>query len=211
MNTQKFPFAVLGSTSIAASIAALMVACATGAPVSTPDRGTAPVQTPAQIVTPVVTSAPATGALATATAALLQTPATVSLPPAGTTTFHLEITGGPKAGTYDVASTGPADCAYLPNLNKWTAVFLGPPPLTFIQADTSEDLPSLLVSFDRDLPTFVSIRSIGDVTHQVDDRGQSATLTIASEDNEADFADGSPSQEFGPVELTVECGAPFRY
>ena len=133
------------------------------------------------------------------------------MPPVGATAlFHLVIDDGPRAGTYDVSSFGPADCGYLPNLDRWTAVFLGAPPLTFIQASLDDDLPGLLVSFDRNLPTFTSILPEGDVTYEIDDRGQTATLTVVSEENKADFADFS-SVDFGAMELTVECLSVFRY
>ena len=114
-------------------------------------------------------------------------------------------------GSYDVSSSGPTDCAYVSNLERWNATFLGPPPLNFISASLEEDLPTLLVTFDRDSPDAVSFRSIGEVTYEVDDRGESATLSVLSEENEADFGNGSPSVTSGRVELTVECGAPYRY
>jgi hypothetical protein len=134
-------------------------------------------------------------------------------PPAGdaTTTFTLVLADGPKMGTWEVTYSGEvAGCSYLPNLDRWNATWLGPPPLTFIDV-TGDDDPYFLFAFDSEAPNATRFRPIGEVTFEVDDRGDTATLSFVSEENEADFDDGSPSVETGPAELTVECGSIFRY
>jgi hypothetical protein len=120
------------------------------------------------------------------------------------------MTDGPRVGTWDVTYSGEvAGCTYLPDLDRWISLWLGPPPLNFIDV-TGDDDPYFLVTFDRDLPTETGFRPLGEVTFDVDDRGDTATLTFVSEENEADFDDGSPSETFGPIEVTIECGSIFR-
>lgn len=202
---------------ITAIVAVFAVACSSAAPGPTgPSATQMPIPTQAQTVLPATlppaqTAPPATVPLPTPTGAGQPTPAAATAAPAGSTAFHLVVTDGPRAGTYDVSSSGPADCSYVANLQRWNASYLGPAPLNFISVSLDEDLPTLLFTFDRDSPNSVSFRSIGEVTYEVDDRGDNATLSVVSDENEGDFADGSPSVTTGPVELTVECGAPFRY
>lgn len=129
-----------------------------------------------------------------------------------TTTFHLVLADGPKAGTWDVSSSGevPA-CKYLPDLDVWTATYLGLPPLTFIDARGADADPYFLLAFDGEASDAVRFRPIGEITFDVEDRGDSATLTLVSAENEADFDDGSPSVDTGEAALTIECGSVFRY
>jgi len=139
---------------------------------------------------------------------------TTAVPTAGgpVTTYSVVMDEGPRVGTWDVTYQGEvAGCGYLPDLDRWISTWLGPPPLTFVDARGDPDDAYFLVSFDRDLPTATSMRPLGEVTFDVDDRGDTATLTFVSDENEADFDDGSPSETFGPIELTIECGSIFRY
>jgi hypothetical protein len=205
-----------GNLIVVGATAVLVAACGSAAPAASTSATIAPAAP-----TAAVTTAPAIPSVAPPTAPpptiIEQTLAPTEPPPADTpapnnaTTFHLVIADGPKEGTWDVSNEHPTACSYVAELDKWNVSHLGPPPLTFIDAGLSEDLPILLVSFDSEDPSAVRIRSIGDVTYDVDDRGDTATIEIISEENEADFDDGSPSEEFGEMTLTVECAAPFRY
>ena len=140
-------------------------------------------------------------------------PALPTLPPpsGAITTFTVVITGGSRAGTFEVTYQGEvAGCSYLPDLDRWIATWLGPPPLTFVDVSGDDDA-YFLVGLDRDLPTEASFRPLGEVTFEVDDRGETATLTFVSAENEVDFDGGAPSETIGPVELTIECGSIFRH
>jgi hypothetical protein len=125
----------------------------------------------------------------------------------------LVLDDGPKMGTWDVSTTGVVPgCQNDAARESWTTTYLGPPPLDFIDASAASDRdPYFLFSFDSDSPNAVRFRPTGDVTFDVGDSGDSATLTWVSAENEADFDDGSPSVTTGPAELTVECGAVYRY
>lgn len=115
-------------------------------------------------------------------------------------------------GTWEVSTTGVSVCGYVPDRESWTATYLGPPPLDFIDASAANDRdPYFLFAFDKESAEAARFRPTGDVTFNVDDRGDAATLTWISEENEVDFDDGSPSVNTGRAELTVECGAVFRY
>ncbi len=121
------------------------------------------------------------------------------------------MTDGPKVGTWLVTYQGEvAGCTYLPDVDRWIATWLGPPPLTFVSARGEPNDAYFLVAFDGDSPTAARFRPLGDVTFELDDRGDTATLTLVSEENEVDFNDGSPSETIGPIELTIECGSIFR-
>ena len=200
---------------LAVTLGLLASACSGGTPATT--TGTlAPAASHAA-------SAPATTAAATDSApfptseppapTVEPTATTVAATPAplGGTSFHLVVDEGPKAGTYDVTSIGPADCNYVTELDKWNATYLGPPPLSFISAGLAEDFSSLLITFDGDSPAAVYYRSLEDVTYDVEDTGTTATLNIVSDANEVDFEDELASENVGRIELTVECSAPFRY
>jgi hypothetical protein len=119
---------------------------------------------------------------------------------------------GPKMGSWEVTYSGevPA-CGYLPDLDRWISTWLGPPPLSFVDAHGDPSDAYFLITFDSDTPTATRFRPMESVTFEVDDRGDTATLTFVSETNEADFEDGSPSVETGRTEVTVECGSVFRY
>jgi hypothetical protein len=120
------------------------------------------------------------------------------------------MTDGPKVGTWEVTYSGEvAGCSYLPDLDRWIATWLGPPPLSFIDV-TGDDDPYFMFAFDSESPEAIRFVPTGEVTFEADDRGDTATLTFVSETNNADFDDGSPPVNFGPAELTVECGSIFR-
>jgi hypothetical protein len=164
---------------------------------------------------PVVTSLPSAVPVEPTPSPASATPDGPTLAPPTTaagaiTTFTLVMEDGPKAGTWAVTYSGEvAGCRYLPDLDRWIATWLGPPPLTFIDVSGDDD-PYFLFAFDGDSPDATRFRPMGDVTFEVDDRGETATLSFVSEENEADFDDGSPSVTTGPAELTIECGSIFR-
>jgi hypothetical protein len=206
------------------SVCAALGACSS--PTPAPGAPTAGTIAPPAATATAASIAPVSVAPATATAArtvppptvIEMTPGPVDTPPpadtpapANATTFHLVIADGSKAGTWDASDVGPTACSYVADLDRWNVSHLGPPPLTFIDAGLDSDLPVLLVAFDGESPNAVRMRSLGDVTYTVDDRGETATIEIVSEENEADFDDRSPSEDVGQIELTVECAAPFRY
>ncbi len=202
----------LGASLIVA-VSLLALACSSGAPVATPTAATAPTPSAATTLAPATpTTAPAvTAAPATDVPVATPTVAAATAAPANATDFHLVVDEGPMAGTYDVTSIGPADCSYVADLDKWNVTYLGPPPLTFVSGGLSEDLPSLLFTFNSDTPEAVYYRALEDVTYDVDDTGTSATITVHADALEIDFADGSPSLNVNGADLTVECSAPFRY
>jgi hypothetical protein len=211
------------SATLLVAAALVLTACGSSAPAATAVASVTPGATSAPVTVGPATFAATTVAptVAQATAppptVIETTPGPIETPPADTpapanvTTFHLVIADGPKEGTWDATDESPTACNYVAELDKWNVSHLGPAPLSFIDAGLSADLPILLVSFDSQSPNAVRIRSIGDVTYEVDDRGDTATIDLVSEENEADFDDGSPSEEFGEMALTVECAAPFRY
>lgn len=199
-------------------------ACSGGAPaasVSAP-TGTTPSARPSAAATPAdATSAPPSAATAqpptappaAATPAPTTPPAT---PAAGATTFTLVLADGPREGTWEMSQPGGAvpTCQYLPDLERWVATWLGPPPVSFIDVRGESDDPSLLFTFS-DEPEELSFLPSGDVTFEADDRGDTATLKWVSETNDGDFRDElnnvTSSVEIGQAELTIECGSIFRY
>ena len=118
---------------------------------------------------------------------------------------------GPKAGTYDVSSEHPTSCAYVSDLDKWTISYLGLPPLSFIDGGLAEDFSTLLITFDSNTPDAVYFRLHDDLTFDVADTGTTATVTVDAPSMDVRYENGSPEEQTGPVELTVECAAPFRY
>jgi hypothetical protein len=188
---------------------------------------------PATTGVPPVTSAPATTAALSAAptvppvasipatpAAPTETPASATAPPAspaaGGTTFTLVLADGPREGTWVVTEPAGAvaNCKYLPDLERWIATWLGPPPLAFIDVRGDASDPSLLFKF-TDEPDELNFRPSGDVTFEADDRGDTATLTWSSETNDGTYFDSSGnntgSVDMGRADLTIECGSIFRY
>jgi hypothetical protein len=118
---------------------------------------------------------------------------------------------GPRAGTYDVSSEHPTACAYVSDLDKWTISYVGLPPLSFIDGGLAEDFSTLLITFDSQMPDATYFTSPEDLTYEVVDTGTTATISIDVPAMDVRYENGSPSEQTGHVELTVECGAPFRY
>ena len=154
--------------------------------------------------------------------AALATPNAPTLPPAtaavGATTFTLVLADGPREGTWEVANPGGevAGCQYLPDLDRWIATWLGTPPLTFIDVRGDTEDPFLMFTFsEEDESEKLSFLPSGDVTFEVDDRGETATLTWVSESNDGNYRDAAGNStgeaEMGQAELTIECGSIFRH
>ena len=122
---------------------------------------------------------------------------------------------GPGRGwSLSPAGGGPA-VSYLPDLDRWIADLLGIPPLTFIDVRGETEDPFLMFTFsDEDESEELSFLPSGDVTFEVDDRGETATLTWVSESNDGNYGrrrqPNRRSRE-GQAELTIECGSIFRH
>jgi hypothetical protein len=123
---------------------------------------------------------------------------------------------GPREGTWEVSlpPTEIAPCSYLPDLDRWLATWLGPPPLTFIDPRGDDD-PYLLFQFTEEDGSELGFRPSGEVTFEVDDRGDTATLTWVSESHDGSYRDpaGNTTDEVsvGEATLTIECGSIFRH
>jgi len=132
------------------------------------------------------------------------------------TTFTLVLADGPRAGTYEVTDTGQLPvCQNDPAREAWTATWLGPPPLSFIDSQAANDRdPRFLFKF-TDEPDELAFSPSGEVTFTADDRGDTATLTWVSETNDGSYFDSqgnkTGSAEMGRAELTIECGSVFRF
>jgi len=147
-------------------------------------------------------------------------PAATTPPPAtaaaGGTTFTLVLADGPREGTWVVTQPAGAvaTCSYLPDLKRWLATWLGPPPLSFVDVRGEKEDPFLMFKF-TDEADELDFTPSGDVTFEADDRGDTATLTWSSETNEGTSFDasGNPtgSVDMGRADLTIECGQIFRY
>ena len=205
-------------TTVACLFLLIAAGCSTGTPVPTvtlapvaPTAGPTSPTTGAPAVTAAATPAPATAE--PATDAPVATPlATAS---ADSTTFTLVLADGPRAGTWEVTAPGGGvpTCQYLPDLDRWVATWLGPPPLSFVDVRGDAD-PFLLFTFS-DEPDELGFLPTGDITFDVDDRGETATLHWISESHDADYIDSTGNHygtvETGQAELTIECGSIFRY
>ncbi len=106
------------------------------------------------------------------------------------------------------------NCKYLPDLDRWIATWLGPPPLSFVDVRGDDD-PFLLFTFS-DEPDELGFLPTGDITFEADDRGETATLKWVSESHSADYIEAGTGNHYGTVEtgqaeLTIECGSIFRY
>jgi hypothetical protein len=139
-------------------------------------------------------------------------------PAAGGTTWTLVLADGPREGTWEVSAPGGevAACQYLPDLDRWLATWLGVPPLTFIDVRGESEDPFMMFTFsEEDESEELGVLPSGEVTFEVDDRGETATLTWVSETNDGRFRDatGNTTGEvsMGEATLTVECGSIFRY
>jgi hypothetical protein len=164
---------------------------------------------------------PSTPGETTATSPAPASDAAVSAAPPSTpagsgTTFTLVLADGPRAGTYEVTDTGQLPlCQNDPDREAWTATWLGPPPLSFIDSQAANDRdPRFMFKF-TDEPDELDFSPSGDVTFTADDRGDSATLTWVSETNDGSYFDSqgnkTGSAEMGRAELTIECGSVFRF
>ena len=168
--------------------AGLALACSVGAPSQT--AGQTPVQ-----------GAPGT-----------LTPENPNQPPAGgATTFHLVLTDGPKAGTYDVTSTQPGACSNVEQ-GYWAALFdaFGESGLTGIAASLQPNVRGLTYGFDTGSDNQLSFVGVGEVTFNVDDRGSTATFTVVSESNLGTHHSDFSTVQTGRAELTVQCASILR-
>lgn len=199
----------LAMASLAVGIAGL--ACTPGVPGPTPTP-----TTPGTQPTGAATTAPPSPSATPATS-LAATP-TLSLPPAspsGTTgtTFRVEMADGPMPGTWEAVAPGgfvPA-CSYFPDRDSWTATLLGPPPLSFVDAGAANDRdPYFVVTLNADTPTEIGFTPEGEVTFNVDDRGDTATLTFSAAQGRARLGEGE-FESLGAIDVSVECDAIFRY
>jgi hypothetical protein len=136
---------------------------------------------------------------------------------AGTgTTFTLVLADGPRAGTWEVTATGELPvCQNDPARESWTATWLGPSPISLIDAQAANDRdPRFMFQF-IDEPDELTFSPSGDVTFTADDRGDTATLQWVSTTNEGSYFDAQGNKTgdatMGLAELTIECGSVFRF
>jgi len=126
------------------------------------------------------------------------------------------LADGPKAGTWVVTAPGGGapGCQYLPDLDRWIATWIGETDLTFVDVRGEEEDPYLLFQF-ADEPGEIGFRPSGDITFEVDDRGETATLTWVSESHDGTYRDSAGNNtgevEIGQADLTIECGTIFRH
>jgi hypothetical protein len=178
--------------------AGLAVACSSGSPAGT----SGPVDNPAS----------SNPGAATPAGAPANTPGgQVNPPPAGgATTFHLVISDGPMAGTYDLTSTDPGACT---NLDEgwWGANYddFGGSGLTYIQAASKPTETGLGFAFDTGSDQQLRFVGMEEVTFEIDDQGSTAVFTIGSDTNLGTYQDFT-TVDTGPVELTVQCAAVMR-
>jgi hypothetical protein len=121
----------------------------------------------------------------------------------GQNTIHLEVEGGPKPGTYDLTTSRPCRVG-----------FGGPTEWTLEGGDGITDPTNVSIAVDPEVPEFsglslgfadfASIFSNEPGVATVDDRGDSATLTLTVTDVFGTAADGSEVPG-GSVTATVEC------
>jgi hypothetical protein len=131
---------------------------------------------------------------------------------AGATTFHMVLSDGPKAGTYDLSTTDPGACS-VADVGYFGASYLttSTPGLDYISATLHPgNLTGLSYAFDADTDAKVLFTGTGTVTVNVDDRGATATMTVVSEKNFASADNPPTSTETGRAELTVQCGSVLR-
>ena len=121
----------------------------------------------------------------------------------GQNTIHLEIEGGPHPGTYDLTTSRPCRMG-----------FNGPTEWTIEGGDGVTDPTNVAITVDPEVPEFsglsvsfayfASLYSSEPGVATVDDRGDSATLTLTVTDVFGTAADGSDVPG-GIVTATVEC------
>lgn len=169
-----------------ATVALGILGCASGPPASTP--GTPTAGSP---------SAPAGGP--------------TQPPPGGATTFHLVISDGPKAGTYDVTSTQEGACSNSAD-GYWATLYdaFGESGLTYVAASLQPNARGMGYAFDTGSEDHLNFVGVGDVTFAIDDRGSTATFTIVSESNTGTYHSDFTRVETGHAKLTVECASVLR-
>ena len=130
----------------------------------------------------------------------------------GATTFHMVVADGPKAGTYDISTTAPGACS-VADVGYFVTSYLDTqnPGLDYISATLHPgNQTGLVFAFDADTDTKVNFVGTGTVTVNVDDRGQTATVRVASDKN-VGSQDVEPfTMQGGQVDLTVECASVLR-
>jgi hypothetical protein len=177
------PVLRLGPSIVAAAV--LAVACSTGA-APTPAGN----QNPPGAATP---AGPAGGA-------------------GGATNFHMVVADGPKAGTYDISTTDPGACS-VADVGYFVASYLetGNPGLDYISATLHPgNRTGLVFSFDSETDAKVNFVGTGTVTVNVDDRGQTATMRVTSDENVGSQDVEPLTVDGGQVDLTVECASVLR-
>ena len=134
-------------------------------------------------------------------------------PPAagGTTTFHLVVSDGPKAGAYDLTSTDPGACRVAGEGYFIASYMLTTQPgLDYIEGNKHPTVTGLKYGFDvEDTANKLIFVGDGEVTINVEDRGSTATMTVISDSNIATQPDGTVL-DTGRAELTVECASVQR-
>jgi hypothetical protein len=161
-------------------------------------------------------SAPSASPSATATQGPASTATSAVNPqppaPGGATTFHMVISDGPKAGTYDVSTTNPLACS-VADVGYFGASYLetANPGLDYIDASLHPgNVTGLTYFFDAETETKIQFVGDGTVTVEVDDRGSTATMRVVSESNIGTQADAPTVIHTGRTELTVECASVLR-
>lgn len=186
------------SRRVALTLGTLFVAaCSGGTPVggSTPAPGGASTTAPGQ-ASSATQAEPTGGAPAPA--------------PGGVTTFHLVVSDGPKAGTYDVSTNDPNAC-HVGGEGYFIASYMltTEPGLDYIEGNLQPRVTGLKYGFDVETDDKLIFVGDGEVDIDLDDRGSTATMTVTSESNIASAPDGSVI-DTGEAVLTVECGSVLR-
>ena len=132
--------------------------------------------------------------------------------PSGATTFHLVVSDGPKAGTYDLTTTDPGACS-VASEGYFIATYMetSKPGLDYIEANLHPGpITGLKYWFDAETDSKVLFVGDGTVTIDVDDRGSTATVTAVSESNLGQQGEEQTTIHTGRAELTVECASVQR-
>jgi len=146
-----------------------------------------------------------------------QPPAGGNPNPAGggsATTFHVVVSDGPKAGTYDLSTTDPGACTNVDE-GYFTASFLetSDPGLDYISATLHPgNRTGLAYSFDAN-DEAKKVNFVGEpetVTFDLNDQGSTATVHVVSAKNYGSQEASPQSFDTGKVDMTVQCAAVMR-
>jgi len=128
----------------------------------------------------------------------------------GTTTFHLVLADGPKAGTYDVSTTEEGACSTADEGYFSVAYDSSDAGLDYIQVSKQPNASGFLYGFDTLLDSKIVFTGTGAVTINVNDTGTTATVDAVSDENYAAIENPPSSTKTGKAELTVNCPSVLR-